>query len=226
MQITVSADNVRPVAIIHNSTTTSVTLTVNKWTTFTGMIYSPKDVTISLQNNAVFSGNASAKKITVKNSGAASFKQADYLVGDAELYNAIAKYASDHNQLFNDPNPDNHERPPVNTYTNVWQQWYSIYGSTAAENWFNNILSEAQRVAFWRSWDLENRPKNADEGLRNKWYNTDWKKNWLFPSWNPTAENIEDAKKDKPVTSDFDIKVRLIDPFFEISPFTKVGSKP
>lgn len=226
MKITVSADNVRPVAIIHNSATTSVQLTVNNWMTFTGMIYSPKDVTVSLKNSAVFSGNVSAKKITVSNSGAASFKQADYLVGDAELYNAIAKYASDHSQLFNDPNPDNHERPPVNTYTNVWQQWYSIYGSTVAENWFNNILSEAQRVAFWRSWDLENRPKNADEGLRNKWYNTDWKKNWLFPSWNPSAENIEDAKKDNPVTSDADIKVRLIDPFFEISPFTKVGTKP
>ena len=226
MQITVSADNVRPVAIIHNSTTTSVQVTVNNWTTFSGMIYSPKDVTILLKNNAVFSGNVSAKKINVSNSGAASFKQADYLTGDAELYNSIAKYASEHNQLFNDPNPDNHERPPVNTYTNVWQQWYSIYGSTVAENWFNNILSEAQRVAFWRSWDLENRPKNADEGLRDKWYTTDWKKNWFFPSWNPTAENIEDAKKDKPVTSDFDIKVRLINPFFEISPFTKVGSKP
>ena len=226
MQITVSADNVRPVAIIHNSTTTSVQVTVNNWTTFSGMIYSPKDVTILLKNNAVFSGNVSAKKINVSNSGAASFKQADYLTGDAELYNSIAKYASEHNQLFNDPNPDNHERPPVNTYTNVWQQWYSIYGSTVAENWFNNILSEAQRVAFWRSWDLENRPKNADEGLRDKWYTTDWKKNWFFPSWNPTAENIEDAKKDNPVISDSEIKVRLIDPFFEISPFTKVGSKP
>lgn len=224
LQIAVSANNVRPVAIIHNSTTTSVRITIDN-ALFTGMIYSPKDVTILVENNGIFSGNVVAKNINISNSGEASFRQADYLLGDAQLYNAISKYASDNNQLLNDPNPDNHERPPVNTYTNVWQQWYSIYGSDVAENWFNNILTESQRVAFWRSWDLENRPKNADEGLRNKWYNTDWKKNWLFQNWNPTPENIEDAKKDNPVEQAFDIKVRLINPQLEVNPFTEFSKK-
>ena len=222
MQITVSANNIRPVAIIHNSTETSVWVTVDN-ALFTGMIYSPKEVTILVENNGIFSGNIVAKKINASNSGEASFRQADYLVGDAGLYNAIAKHASDNNQLFNDPNPDNHERPPVNTYTNVWQQWYSIYGADAAENWFNNILTESQRVAFWRSWDLENRPKNADEGLRDKWYKTDWKKNWFFQNWEPNEQNIKDAKNDNPVEQAFDIKVRLINPHLEVNPFTEIS---
>lgn len=233
MRIEANADNVRPIAIVHNSTA-NVTVEVNNGATFSGVIYasdvnggsgSANGVTLAL-NNSHFKGNIAANNISVANTGSSSLTQANYLANDAELYNDIVTYAKDHQQFFEDTSSTSadYSKPPSNTYNNAWQQWYSFVGPEGASTWFNS-LNRSQQVAFWRSWDSVNRPKNSDEGLRNQWYSTGWRSNWYFQGWEPTEQEIDDAKADKPVDAVFDIKLRLINTRLELNPFTTISSK-
>lgn len=231
LQIEVSAgvNQVRPIVFIHNGTN-AVRLTVNNGAVFNSVIYAPNvtgggedGVTVKLYGSS-FLGNIVAQNISVSNVGQASFTKKNHLETDTELYNAIVSYANEHGHLGDSSSDSN--KPPSNTYNGVWQQWYTTVGSEIATQWFNK-LTRSQQVAFWRSWDSIKRPKNSDSGIRNKWYSTDWKKSeygWPFPDWEPTPQEIQDAKDDKPVDSIFETKLRLINPRLELNPFTNIAS--
>ena len=232
MRIEVNANNVRPIALIHEGTA-NVTVVVNNGATFDGVIYAPNvnggsgsdnGVTLIL-NNSSFRGNIAAKYISVSNTGSSSLTQANYLANDAELYNDIVTYAKDNGQFFEDTSTTSADfsKPPSNTYSNEWQQWYSYVGSDAATTWFNS-LNRSQQVAFWRSWDTVNRPKNSDEGLRNQWYSTGYKSNWYFKDWEPSDDEVNDAKADNPVEAVFDLRLHLVNPRLELNPFTSMSS--
>ncbi len=228
MKITVTADNVRPIVIIHNGTA-DIEVEVSNNATFTGVIYAPNvtgggegGAMIKL-NNSSFKGNIVAKNISISNNGPSSFEQVNYLESDAELYNDIIDYAKEHGQLFSDSQSDN-SNPPSNTYTNAWQQWYHLVGSDTATSWFNN-LTQSQKVAFWRSWDSVKRPANQE--LWDWWYNDIWKRSeygWPFQDWSPTQQDIQDAKDNKAIESFSETSLRLINPRTEINPFTTISS--
>ena len=218
MQINVTDDNVRPLVVIQNGTG-YVNITVSAGKMFNGLIYSSGDVNVTL-NSGSFCGGISAKNISVENTGdgASSFTQTNYLQSDAEIYNKISKYAFEHGQLSGEVSTTN---PPSYTYTNSWQEWYTLVGLEAAANWFSN-LSESRKLAFWRSWDDANRPLNS--GLWDWWYNGKWKEDWFFADWNPTEQQISDAKNDEPVEIIPNYKLRLVNPRLEANPFTKTSS--
>lgn len=230
-KIHVKKDNVRPIAIIHMRTN-NVQITIDAGATFNGVIYAPHvagggEGGVKLQlygrngNEAAFEGNIVAANIGISNDGTARFKQVNHLEKDQSLYEKIVKRASELGQLFGDDTADltDPSNPPSKKYNNNWQQWYENVGAEAATAWFNS-LTDAQKNAFWTSWDKAKRP--TDTSLLDDWYENGWKTNWFFKAWSPSEEVIRAAKNNNATVSDE--KIRLINPRIEENPFYATAS--
>ena len=226
MQVTVTASNVRPIVIIHNGTN-AVRVSVSNGAIFDAVVYAPNvtgggedGVTVKLYNSS-YMGNIVASNISISNSGPASFTQVNYLETDSSLYEKIVARASELGQLFGDDTADltDPSNPPSKKYNNNWQQWYENVGAEAATAWFNS-LTDAQKNAFWTSWDKAKRP--TDTSLLDDWYENGWKTNWFFKAWSPSEEVIRAAKNNNATVSDE--KIRLINPRIEENPFYATAS--
>lgn len=244
MQVTVTANNERPIAIIHNNNR-PVTITVNEGKTFDGVIYAPNATcVINLNNNSSFRGNIVAKNISTTNcGGSSSFIQKNHLEGDTDLYSEILKHAKDESEILGDSSSaqSGYDKPPTTIYNAAWKNWYRMVGKQVASDWFNS-LNDSQKNSFWKSWDYDERPQNAEEGLaeyeggqlRNLWYYGNgendygnWKTKWdslITSEYIPDSNIITAAKGVEYFVRDsvFDTKVRLINPRLEFNPFTEI----
>ena len=233
--VNVTASNVRPIVIVHSGTS-EIKINISEESTFDGVLFAPETTgTIYLNNNSCFMGNIVTRNVHVSNSGeSSSFVQKNYMETDTKLYDSIIEYAVNKEQLFGDTSASEsgyYDKPPTNTYTASWENWYSMVGEAKAAQWFDS-LTTSQKNSFWKSWDFVTRPQNADNvfddyiaGLREQWYDKDgWKQKWLFNPWTPSDDVYDQEKNATYYVRDgvFNTQVRLINPRLELNPYTEL----
>lgn len=233
--VNVTANNVRPIVIVHSGTS-EIKINISEESTFDGVLFAPETTgTIYLNNNSCFMGNIVTRNVHVSNSGeSSSFVQKNYMETDTKLYDSIIEYAVNKEQLFGDTSASEsgyYDKPPTNTYTASWENWYSMVGEAKAAQWFDS-LTTSQKNSFWKSWDFVTRPQNADNvfddyiaGLREQWYDKNgWKQKWFFNPWTPREDVYNQEKEATYYVRDgvFDTQVRLINPRLELNPFTSL----